>query len=149
MLVIIAAIASLAQAREYLTEVASPVIETPGTASEIAGRGRQCIATTLGSGVAGGELILSDADNVIVARSSVEYSERFVPWKIRSRLAFEARDGRFRITQSSLERFNEYGGGWSPIGKWRGSGWQRAEQAFQETATALSACVTRQTTNDW
>jgi hypothetical protein len=99
--------------------------------------------------VAGGELIVSDADGVIVARSASTYRDGFLNWQIRSRLTFEAREGRYRISQTSLERFNDQSGGWSPIGKWRGSGWQKAEAAFALTSDAISACVQTGPQDDW
>lgn len=145
---VLAAGAAQARQREYLTDISGSPVTTEGGAAEIAAKGRRCIAETLGSGRAGGELIVSDSDNVIVARSVSTYSDRLVRWQIRSRLTFEARDGRFRIQQSGLERFNEMSGGWSPIGKWRGSGWERAQQAFEATADAIRSCVNSTTQND-
>lgn len=128
---------------EYLTEVASPVIETSGSAPDIAAKGRVCIAQQLAPGRAGGQVIVSDdvAAGVVVATNTSTYRDGLINWTIRSRVTFEAREGRFRITQSALERFNEMSMGWSPIGKWRGSGWQKAEAAFQATSTGLSNCV--------
>lgn len=140
---------ALAAAPEYLTEVVSAPMETAGTASEIAARGRRCIASTFGSGVAGGELIISDADNIIVARNASSYMDGLLKWQIRSRVTFEARDGRFRISQTALERFNDQSGGWSVIGKWRGSGWQKAEAAYVSSAASLTECVTAEQADDW
>nr|WP_314437616.1 hypothetical protein [uncultured Brevundimonas sp.] len=149
-LMVMVAGAAEAQQREYLTEVVGDAVEANGTAEEITGRARRCIAENLGSGVVGGELIVSDANNVIVARSASTYIDRMVTWQVRSRLTVEAREGRFRITQSGLERFNSMSGGWSGIGKWRGSGWERAEQAFKATSAAVQACVTQQAkSDDW
>ncbi len=141
--------AALVAAPEYLTEVVSSPIEAVGTASEIAARGRRCIASSFGAGVAGGELIVSDSDNVIVARNASSYQDGLMRWQIRSRVTFEARDGRFRISQTGLERFNDQSGGWSPIGKWRGSGWQKAEASYSASAAALADCVTAAKADDW
>lgn len=149
MIGVLVASAALAAAPEYLTEVVSAPVETTGTASEIAARGRRCIASTFGSGVAGGELIVSDSDNVIVARNASSYMDGLLKWQIRARVTFEARDGRFRISQTALERFNDRGGGWSGIGKWRGAGWQKAEAAYASSAAALTECVTAEQADDW
>lgn len=149
MIGLVGLIAVLMAPPEYLTEVVSEPVAVTGSASEIAGRGRRCMASTLGSGVAGGELILSDADGVIVARNSASYRDGLLHWEIRSRVTFEARDGRFRISQTALERFNDQSGGWSPIGKWRGSGWQKAEAAFVTSAASLADCVAKPASDDW
>lgn len=149
MIELAATFAILTAQREYLVEVVSPVVEMPGTAEEIAAKGRACISQRLAAGTTTSDLILSDDGTTIVARSVWKYSERFVPWEIRSRFVFEAREGRFRITQTSLERFNEYGGGWGAIGKWRGSGWERAQQAFQDGAASVATCVQSQRQDDW
>jgi hypothetical protein len=56
-------------------------------------------------------------------------------------LHFRARDGRFRITQTGIEMFNDMGGGWQPIGKWTGSPWKKAEATFTACADAVAQCV--------
>lgn len=134
---------ALAPPQEYLTEIVRPVVERPGTAAEIASTARRCVAEHLGSGRAGGELIISDSDNIIVSRSALSYRDGLASWQVRSRFTVEARDGRFRVTQSGLERLNDAAGGWGPIGKWWGSGWQKAEQAFNDSAQAVEACIAR------
>lgn len=136
--------------QDHLTEVVGPVVEREGAASDIAAAARRCVAENLGSGRSGGDLILSDADNTIIARNAVSYRDGLMTWQVRSRLTVEARDGRFRISQTSLERLNDASGGWSPIGKWRGSGWQKAEQAFADSARSVEDCIARSpTSDDW
>lgn len=141
-----------AQAAEYLTEVTSEVYQAQGTTSEIAARARTCMSQHLASGVTGGELIISaDLDGgVIVANSAIEYGS-LPRWKIRSRFTFEARDGRFRIQQTNLERFNDqFNVGWNAIGKWGGSQWRGAESAFVESAANVAQCVRTEThRDDW
>src|SRR5690606_7826440 len=94
-------------AAEYLTSVTGEVFQTQGTPREIAARANTCIAVHLSSGSAEDPLIIStDLDGgMIVARNSIEYGS-LPRWKISSRFTFEAREGRFRIEQTSLERFN-------------------------------------------
>lgn len=141
-----------AQAAEYLTEVTSEVYQAQGTTSEIAARARTCMSQHLASGVTGGELIISaDLDaGIIVANSAIEYGS-LPRWKIRSRFTFEARDGRFRIQQTNLERFNDqFNVGWNPIGKWTGSQWRGAETAFVASAASVAQCVqTGARRDDW
>lgn len=130
-------------AAEYLTSVTSEVYQAQGTKREIALRANTCIAQHLAGGTVDAQLIISsDLDGgIIVARNATTHGS-FPVFKIRSRFTFEARDGRFRIEQTGLERFIDlYGGDWGPIGKWPGSQWKKAEAAFVATATAVAHCV--------
>lgn len=129
-----------ANAAEYLTEVTSEVHQTSGTPREIAQRASTCISQSLRPGTVDAQLIISsDLDGgIIVARNAISYPDGLVQWEVRSTFTFEAREGRFRITQTGLERFNRQ---WGPIGKWAGSGWKKAEQAFQTSANAVAQCV--------
>lgn len=140
-------LAAPARSAEYLTAVTSDVYEAQGTPREIATRANTCIAQNLKPGLVNAPLIVtSDLDNgVIVARSAVEYADGWLTWQIRSTFTFEARDGRFRIEQTSLERFHDgpgaYNVGWNPIGKWTGSGWKKAQGAFELAADVVARCV--------
>lgn len=138
------ATASPLSAAEYLTDLTSQVYQTSGTPREIAVRAQTCIAQNLRPGTVNApQIISSDLQNgLIVAQSAIEYPDGFLRWKIRSTFTLEARDGRFRIVQTNLERFYDTGSiGWSGIGKWTGSGWKKAEAAFQLSASAVAACV--------
>lgn len=130
-------------AAEYLTVVTSEVYRASGTQKEIATRASTCISQYLAAGTTDSQLIVSsDLDGgVIVARSALIFSDKLIQWKFRSTFTFEAREGRFRIEQTNLERFNDLGGGWGGIGKWWGSNWKKAEQAFQTSATVVAQCV--------
>lgn len=149
MILILAASAVIAP--EYLTSVVSEPFQTTGTATEIAVRAETCAARLLYAGVEGGELIVSSspATGVVVARNSLEYRDNLVPWRIRSRMTVEARDGRFRISHGEIERYTDpahgtqlFGGSpWGPIGKWRFSGWQKAEAALIGKTGELAACI--------
>jgi hypothetical protein len=141
-LIALGLLASPAAAAEYLTEVTSQVYQAPGTPKEIATRAQTCIAQNLRPGTVNApQIVTSDLDNgIIVAQSALEYGS-FPVWKIRSRFTFEARDGRFRISQTGLEQFNEMAGGWAGIGKWWGSPWKKAEAAFAASADAVARCV--------
>lgn len=139
----LAVLFALVAAPDYLTSVRSEPIEAAGTAAEIAARAETCIAQQLGSGAVGGDLIVSRdvAGGVIVARNAVDYMDGMMNWRLRSRLTLEARDGRFRIEHTSIERFNDQAGGWAPVGKWWGSGWGKAEQALKDVSQGVAACV--------
>ena len=150
-LIVLASIASpAAAAPEYLTEVTSRVYQTPGTPRQIASRAQTCIAQNLRPGAVNApQIVTSDLDSgIIVAQSALEVGS-FPVWKLRSRFTFEARDGRFRITQTGLEWFNDSGGGeWLGIGKWWGSPWKKAEAGFTASADAVAQCVIGGPTTD-
>jgi|GEM_PF-1186744 len=137
-----------AHAAEYLTEITSEVYQAEGTSKEIAQRANTCISQHLAPGTTDAQLIVSsDHDNgVIVARNAVQYPDGMMRWEIRSTFTFEAREGRFRIVQTNLERFNRR---WGPIGKWSGSGWKKAEQAFMGPANEVAQCVQNAQTENW
>lgn len=132
--------ATSAFAADYLTEVTSEVYQTSGTPQEIAQRATTCISQNLRPGTTSAQLIVSsDLDSgTIVARNALSYPDGLVQWEVRSTFTFEAREDRFRIMQTGLERFNRT---WGPIGKWAGSGWKKAEQVFQASASAVAQCV--------
>jgi hypothetical protein len=145
-LVAIAALTSPAPAlaHDYLTSVTSQVFQAQGTPREIASRANICMSQLLASGMVSAPLMVSSdlEGGVIVAQSALEYSDTLVKWKVRSTFTFEARDGRFRILQTNLQRFDDtFGNGWTGIGKWAGSGWKKAEAAFGSSADAVAACV--------
>jgi hypothetical protein len=138
-------LATPASGAEFLTSVTSEVYQAPGPARELARRAQQCIAQHLAAGTVDAPVILtSDLEaGTVVARNAMEYGS-FPRWKIRSTFTFEAKESRFRITQTNLERFNDaaFGGaGWYGIGKWWGSDWKKAEKVFAESATAVANCV--------
>ena len=151
--IFLAALPTVVQAAEYLTEVASDVYQTTGTPREIATRANICISQHLAPGTTDSALIISnDLDGgIIVARSALKYPDGLMNWQVRSTFTFEAREGRFRIAQTNLERFNDMVGGWGRIGKWSGSGWKRAEAAFAASAAAVAQCIISAPTSkdDW
>jgi hypothetical protein len=131
---------------EYLTTVTSEVYQTKGTPRELATRSNICISQHLAPGSTDSQLIISsDLDNgTIVARSVIQFdndSLGLLVAKGRSVFTFEAREGRFRIEQTNLERFLDGASGWKPIGKWFGSNWERAQEAFAKSADEVAQCV--------
>ena len=137
---ILAGLSAPAGAAEYLTSVTSEVYQITGTQREIATRASTCISQHLSPGTVDAQLIInSDLDGgTIVARNAIDQGG-LMRWQLRSRFTFEAREGRFRIEQTALERFNQ--GRWGPIGKWAGSQWRGAEGAFRGSADAVARCV--------
>jgi hypothetical protein len=136
----LAGLGTPAMATEYLTTVTSEVYQTTGGVREIAARASTCISQHLAPGTVDAQLIISsDLDGgTIVARNAIEQGGLFGS-QLRSRLTLAARDGRFRIEQTALKRFNQ--GRWGPIGKWAGSQWRGAENAFRTSADTVARCV--------
>jgi hypothetical protein len=140
-------VSTAASAEEgYLTAVTSEVYQTQGTPREIATRGSTSISQHLAPGTTDSQLIISsDLDNgTIVARSVIRFDNDSLGLLVatgRSVFTFEARDGRFRIEQTKLESFFDGGTGWKPIGKWFGSNWERAQEAFKKPADVVAQCV--------
>jgi hypothetical protein len=140
--ILILALPSAASAAEYLEQVRSEVYPAAGDQAAIAARGKTCMARILAPGVQGGQLIVSDDGRDVVASNVLRYSSGMLTWEMRSRVVFEARDGRFRVTHEGIERFNDTGAqGWYPVGKWFGSGWKDAEAALQRVSASLANCV--------
>jgi hypothetical protein len=139
-----------AGAPEYLTRVDSAVFQAPKTANEIHERAKTCIAENLAPGAQGGQLIISDDGTTIVANSVIRFSAKMVPWTIRTRMILEAREGRFRISHTNIESFNEYSRDWIGVGKWFGSDWKTVESSLQDVSTTLAQCVmTSSTDSNW
>jgi hypothetical protein len=143
--------AAPAKEPEYLAAVTSEVYQTPGSPKELASRAQRCITQRLAAGTIDAPVILnSELDaGVVVARNAMRYGG-LVTWQIRSTFSFEARENRFRISQTNIERFYDNGTGWGPIGKWWGSDWKKAEKNFAEAATIVANCVmTPDKKDDW
>lgn len=141
--ILVVAIALPASAHEYLTSVSSEVYQAKGTPKEIATRAATCISQHLAPGAVSADVFINkDIDGgIIVARSSIEYGG-LVRSTIRSVFTLEAREDRFRIEQTNLERFSDqFDVGWHPIGKWAGSQWKGAEAAFVASAASVAQCI--------
>lgn len=137
------AVSDAAHANEYLTSLTSETYQAEGTPDQLARTASTCIAQQLASGQAGGQVIISadPAAGIVVANNALQYRDGLMVWSLRSRLTFEAREGRFRIAHTAIERFNDASGGWSPVGKWRGSGAAKAEAALADVSATVAACV--------
>ena len=149
-LIVLSLLSSPTVAADYLDVVTSQVYQTAGTPREIASRASTCIAQNLRSGTTDAPLIVSsDLDNgLIVAQTALRFDARANEWQIRSRFTFEAREGRFRITQTDLEMFSPIMSRW---GRFRKGGIaNNAEATFAASADAVAQCViSGLKRNDW
>lgn len=100
----------------------SQVYEATADRHEIVRRAYICLSQTLKAGISGTPPVISqDPDaGVLVANNAFTFSWGFVPMKIsaRSTITLEAKDGRFRITHTNIEQFDERLG-WHPV--WTGT----------------------------
>ena len=145
------AVGGAARAAEYLSEVKSEVYQTSGDQAAIARRAKGCFARKLAPGMQGGQLIVSDDGATIVANNVFDLAWGLgVRSPVRSKVTFEARDGRFRISHEAIEMFNDTGPiGWRPVGKWTGSPWKKVEGALQTVSSDVATCVQATKADDW
>lgn len=142
-----------AYAAEYLETVESPVFTKPGTHQQIAAAGRTCIAQIVKPGMVNAPVIVSaDMDSgIVVANNAFEFSHGFLlpaPYRARTTLTFQAKDGRFRITNTSIEAFFD-AQGWRPVGLWSGAGADKAKAAIDGISASIAKCVVSGGSTDW
>ncbi len=114
----LAASSAAAAPTVYLSTVESPVYDARGSVEALSRKANVCIAQLVSSGLTTAPTILSSdpVSGVIVARNTFEYHETV--WgsplyqTARTRLTFEAREGRFRLSHSDIQVLN---GDWRPI----------------------------------
>ena len=167
---------------KYLESVESPVVEVPGVSvSDLASRGRLCILkhVTYGDVVlrdesrvtpysmpgsqagnttsaSGGDVLQSvDLDaGLVVARSRVQMSSLMMRYSVESTITFEAREGRFKITQSAirmamLETGYAANNGFQPVLMQWGSPHKKVTETLQALATKIGECVAAPPSSDW
>lgn len=167
---------------KYLESVESPVVQVPGvSAKDLAARGRLCILkdVTYGDVVlrdesrvapysmpgsqagnttssAGGDVLQSvDLDaGLVVARSRVPMSSMMMRYSVESTITFEAREGRFKITQSAiqmamLETGYAANDGFRPVLVQWGSPHKKVTETLQALATKIGECVATSESADW
>lgn len=178
----LAAAMSASAESKYLETVESPVTEVPGvSAKDLASRGRLCVLkhVTYGDVVlrdesrvtpysmpgsqagnatssTGGDVLQTvDIDaGLVVARSRVPMSSLMMRYSIESTITFEAREGRFKITQTGIQIAQLSTGyatntGFRPVLKQWGSHWEAIEKKLQDLAAGVSECVSTTPSADW
>jgi hypothetical protein len=137
-------------------------VEAPGTAAEIIGRAQSCavqsistgpvtatsVLSALGGGApaksaGGGPAIeLADpANGQLVARNQVTYTSSMTGRVAQSRLLVEAKDGRFRISQSDISVTLGGGYGSHPVAVHWGTGWENDVRALIAPADKIAKCI--------
>ena len=128
-----------AQETRRVLRMAGPQYSVNGTALLIAEKARACLA-----GMPGSTLLPDDGSGRLAADLRVEYRSFLSSYGVRSRLQFEASDGRFSITQLQLERSESAGGdageAYVPIAE---NGGDKALDALIEAETRIVDCLNR------
>lgn len=169
-------------ATEYLEKVESPVVEVPGvSAHDLAVRARLCVSqqvtnravvlrdesrsapmapvVTQGQGdttaVAGGDVLRTvDLDaGLIIAQSRITIGSLMAA-VIESTITVEARDGRFKITQTGIQRAFVNSGlapttGFKPVIEQWGSGADKVKKALEDQSAKIGECVATAEGSDW
>lgn len=144
-LVVLAGIAAqLGMGPTFVERVESPVYEASGSPSELAGRAVTCMGEKLKPGVITAPTIVAQdlAAGRVVANNAFEYGEGGwlgSTYRARSRMIFEAREGRFRIVHTEIEAliFSD----WEPISEVNKRGAAAARAAMQAISDEIAACV--------
>lgn len=162
-------------------QIISGPFEATGTASEIANKGRACMIKTLKNdaitvrdsapnGVAFGKLIdeqtnsntlpggevisVFDASTgLVIANSRAALPGMLSVEYLQSTVTLEARDGRFRITQTNIGRASSDSGGlenrgFQPVYIQAMSGHKKVVAALEQVAAKVAACV-QAPAEDW
>lgn len=152
-------------AAELVEKVESPVFQHESTASQLTSRGKVCIAELVkfesGSNSATNPIII-EAENKIIANSRFEYTYLLLRHSAKSKLVFEARDGRFKITHTDIgyKQVATSGGlawgaskndneGHIQLAKVWGTGWEELEKQLQNLSVKVADCVIREKKQDW
>jgi hypothetical protein len=135
---------------DTLDSVESQVYQTQGTQSEIAIKGKTCIAQVVRSD--SNATPINDADiqgGTIVASSQMRYSLGLGSMAVRSTLTFMAKDGRFKILHDNIRSLSEYGA--NPIYKGWGTHWKNCEDSMIAESSKIADCVMKSDNakNNW
>lgn len=143
------AFASTTYAAETLSEVTSEVYQAEGmTKDQINSKALQCIKSS-GGNAAGAIEPAIDGDNAY-AIVKTTYSHALVSSTVRSRITVQSKDGRFKITHTDIDLFSEMArGGYVPVYKSWGTGWQKSEEALKGWFPDVSGCILKKTDDNW
>lgn len=136
------------QAQQYLERVESPVYETTGDVAALAGRAATCAAQILKPGMSTAPTVLATdlEGGVVVANNYFEFVGNLYVLKARSKVRFEARPGRFRITHTDIEVFNS---NWRRVQTPKEGKRDAMREQLQALSDELAACVRANPTAEW
>lgn len=165
-----------------IIKMVSPVYQAQGTAPQIIQKAQGCVAKHLsnsevatsgssGSGlldamagighnvnstISGGALIelVEPSNGQLIANSRVDYKFMLLAHNIKTRFILEAKDGRFRVTQSDIEAVQKNTGsmrndGYRPLLRLKGIGWDKALAAAIDVEKKVADCIASQESENW
>ena len=152
-------------AADTLDKVESEVFKKDGAPQQITSKAKSCIAEIIKPGEKGNaqsnNLFILVEENKIIANSQFEYVYMLIRRSAKSKLIFEARDGRFKITHTEIgyKQVDTAALAWGPslneneshrplIKAW-GTGWEEFEKQLQEVSKKIADCVINDKKQDW
>lgn len=153
-------------AADPLDRVESEVFTTNGTAAQITLKAKGCMAEILKNDNVGNsttENLFSYAgEDKLVATARIEYMYLLLRRSVQSKYIFEAKDGRFRITETDIGyKIVETTGtlawgssvnsksGHMPVVKVWGTGYEEVEAQLQAVNTKIADCVKSDKKSAW
>lgn len=131
-----------ASAADYLTEIISDVHQVPGmTTEQIVARGLQCIKSSSHNASESVEPAV-DGD-VAYGIVRLEYSHRLVQNIIRVRASVAAKEGRFKVAHTDIERYNELARGYIGVHTGFGSGSDKVREVLVDHAARIADCIVK------
>lgn len=166
LIALLATISITANAADLLDKVESPVYQTAGTPAQITTKAKACMAEILKNDNIGNsttQSLFSYADDSkLVATSRFEYTYLLLRQSLQSKIIFEAKEGRFRITHTDIGyKQVETNGllawgasvtsvtGHQPIAKVWGTGYEEAEKQINALDSRIADCVMNEQKSNW
>ena len=152
----------LALSADLLDKVETEVFKTNGSAVEITIKAKACMAEILNNGKVGSttlqNLFSFTGDDKLIATARFEYTYMLLRKSLNAKYIFEAKEGRFRITNtdigykqlktngllawgSTVESPAEAAVGHDSIAKIWGTGWEEAESQLLAMDNKIAECV--------
>lgn len=136
------AASTAASAVEYLTEVTSDVYQAPGmSTAQIVDRGLQCIKSS--SRNASEHVDPAVDGDVAYGIVRIEYSHRLVQNIVRVRASVAAREGRFKVAHTDIERYNELARGYIGVHTGFGGGSDKVREVLADHSARIAECIVK------
>jgi hypothetical protein len=156
----------LAMSADLVEKVETEVFKANGSATEIAAKGKACMAELLKNDNIGNSTTQSlfsyTGDDKLVATARFEYVYMLLRQSLQAKYIFEAKEGRFRITNTDIgyKQVKTNGLlGWGasvesstshqPIAKVWGTGYEEAESQLLAMDNKIAECVMNEKKSNW
>lgn len=156
----------LAMSADLVEKVETEVFKTNGSASEITAKAKSCMAEMLKNDNIGNSttqnLFSYTGDDKLVATARFEYVYLLLRQSLQAKYIFEAKEGRFRITNTEIgyKQVKTNGLlGWGasvesstshqPIAKVWGTGYEEAESQLLAMDNKIAECVMSEKKSNW